>query len=42
MTAIIFVGDGTLAETEEIHRRSFNQAFVDMDVNRLWPDVQAG
>jgi HAD superfamily hydrolase (TIGR01509 family) len=42
VTAIIFDVDGTLAETEEIHRRSFNQAFADMGVNRLWPDDRAG
>ena len=42
MTAIIFDVDGTLAETEELHRRSFNQAFADLAVDRLWPDVTAG
>ena len=42
MTAIIFDVDGTLAETEELHRRSFNQAFADLRVNRLWLDATAG
>jgi HAD superfamily hydrolase (TIGR01509 family) len=42
MTAIIFDVDGTLAETEELHRHSFNRAFADLDVDRLWPDVTAG
>ena len=42
MTAIIFDVDGTLAETEELHRRSFNQAFADLHVDRTWPDAEAG
>ncbi len=42
MTAIIFDVDGTLAETEELHRRSFNQAFADLGVDRFWPDVASG
>jgi HAD superfamily hydrolase (TIGR01509 family) len=42
MRAIIFDVDGTLAETEELHRRSFNEAFADMGVDRLWPDARAG
>jgi HAD superfamily hydrolase (TIGR01509 family) len=42
MRAIVFDVDGTLAETEELHRRSFNQAFADMEVDRMWPDARAG
>jgi HAD superfamily hydrolase (TIGR01509 family) len=42
VTAIIFDVDGTLAETEELHRRSFNKAFAEMEVDRMWPDVHSG
>ncbi len=36
--AIIFDVDGTLAETEELHRRSFNDTFEAMKLDDLWPD----
>jgi HAD superfamily hydrolase (TIGR01509 family) len=36
--AIIFDVDGTLAETEELHRLSFNETFAAMNVDDLWPD----
>ena len=42
MKAIVFDVDGTLAETEELHRQSFNAAFADTRVDRIWPDVKAG
>lgn len=29
LQALIFDLDGTLAETEEIHRKAFNRAFAD-------------
>lgn len=34
--AILFDVDGTLAETEEAHRRAFNQAFQDFDLPWSW------
>ncbi len=34
--AILFDVDGTLAETEEAHRRAFNQAFHDFDLPWSW------
>ena len=34
--AILFDVDGTLAETEEAHRRAFNQAFHDFDLQWSW------
>jgi HAD superfamily hydrolase (TIGR01509 family) len=40
--AIIFDVDGTLAETEEIHRRAFNEIFAEEAVNNLWPDSANG
>ena len=32
LKALIFDVDGTLAETEEIHRKAFNRAFMDADL----------
>ncbi len=34
--ALIFDVDGTLAETEEIHRQAFNDAFVRMELDWYW------
>jgi beta-phosphoglucomutase-like phosphatase (HAD superfamily) len=34
--ALIFDVDGTLAETEEIHRAAFNQAFAEAGLGWLW------
>jgi HAD superfamily hydrolase (TIGR01509 family) len=34
--------DGTLAETEEVHRRAFNTAFVELGLNERFPDPHAG
>ena len=40
--ALIFDVDGTLAETEEIHRAAFNQAFAEAGVGWFWtPDLYA-
>jgi HAD superfamily hydrolase (TIGR01509 family) len=39
MKALIFDVDGTLAETEEVHRRAFNQAFADAGLDWFW-DVE--
>ena len=36
LKAIIFDVDGTLANTEEIHRQSFNQAFAEFGINCAW------
>lgn len=36
MKAIIFDVDGTLSETEEIHRRAFNQAFEERGLTWNW------
>lgn len=38
LSALIFDVDGTLAETEELHRRAFNEAFLEHGVQQLWPD----
>ena len=36
LKALIFDVDGTLAETEEIHRKAFNQAFMDAGLDWRW------
>ena len=36
LKALIFDVDGTIAETEELHRRAFNQAFTDSDLGWEW------
>jgi len=36
LKALIFDVDGTLAETEEVHRAAFNQAFADFDLPWRW------
>lgn len=37
--ALIFDVDGTIAETEEVHRRAFNQIFAEFGVANDWPDL---
>lgn len=34
--ALIFNADGTISETDEIHRRAFNLAFQDLDLSWHW------
>jgi len=36
LEAVIFDVDGTLADTEEIHRRAFNEAFKEFDLDWEW------
>jgi beta-phosphoglucomutase-like phosphatase (HAD superfamily) len=36
LEALIFDVDGTLAETEEAHRQSFNEAFADFGLGWVW------
>jgi HAD superfamily hydrolase (TIGR01509 family) len=36
LTALLFDVDGTLAETEEIHRESFNRAFAQAGLDWVW------
>lgn len=40
LKALIFDVDGTLAETEELHRVAFNQAFADNDLPWHWDRCQ--
>jgi beta-phosphoglucomutase-like phosphatase (HAD superfamily) len=37
LQALIFDVDGTLAETEEMHRRAFNEAFASLGLDWSWP-----
>jgi HAD superfamily hydrolase (TIGR01509 family) len=39
LKAIIFDVDGTLAETEEAHRRAFNRAFAEAKLTWHWSEV---
>ncbi|PLX35791.1 MAG: haloacid dehalogenase [Hyphomicrobiales bacterium] len=34
--ALLFDVDGTIAETEDAHRRAFNQAFADFNIDIVW------
>jgi hypothetical protein len=34
--ALIFDVDGTLAETEDVHRQAFNQSFVEVGIDWCW------
>ncbi|MDO9428925.1 MAG: HAD-IA family hydrolase [Methylobacterium sp.] len=36
LRALIFDVDGTLAETEDLHRQAFNDAFAEMDLPWIW------
>lgn len=36
LEALIFDVDGTLAETEELHRRAFNETFAEWGLNWCW------
>lgn len=36
LKALIFDVDGTICETEEIHRRAFNRAFAEAGLNWFW------
>ena len=40
--ALIFDVDGTLAETEEIHRAAFNQAFAEAGLDWIWTEELYG
>jgi HAD superfamily hydrolase (TIGR01509 family) len=42
LDALIFDVDGTLAETEELHRHTFNETFALFGLRKIWPDPDAG
>ena len=39
LVALLFDVDGTLAETEEVHRLAFNRAFADAGLNWNWTQI---
>src|SRR5262245_14272882 len=42
LQALLFDVDGTLIDTEELHRQSFNQAFLELRLGWEWdPDLYA-
>ena len=42
LEALLFDVDGTLVDTEELHRRAFNQAFLEFELGWDWsPEVYA-
>lgn len=42
LAALIFDVDGTLAETEELHRRAFNAAFAEAGLGWVWSVAEYG
>jgi HAD superfamily hydrolase (TIGR01509 family) len=42
LSALLFDVDGTLAETEEVHRKAFNQAFEQADLDWNWSPALYG
>jgi HAD superfamily hydrolase (TIGR01509 family) len=42
LRALIFDVDGTLAETEELHRQAFNETFDRLRLNTRWLDLHNG
>ncbi len=39
LSAVLFDVDGTIAETEEYHRRSFNEAFKEFNLDWFWDEA---
>ncbi len=39
LSAVLFDVDGTIAETEEFHRRSFNEAFREFNLDWFWDEA---
>ena len=39
LSAVLFDVDGTIAETEEFHRRSFNEAFKEFNLDWFWDEA---
>ncbi|MGH8735913.1 MAG: HAD-IA family hydrolase [Burkholderiales bacterium] len=40
LQALIFDVDGTIADTEEVHRQAFNAAFIAMDLDWSWSEAE--
>ena len=39
LSAVLFDVDGTIAETEEYHRKSFNEAFKEFNLDWFWDEA---
>ena len=39
LSAVLFDVDGTVAETEEFHRKSFNEAFKEFNLDWFWDEA---
>ncbi len=39
LSAVLFDVDGTIAETEEIHRKSFNESFKEFNLDWFWDEA---
>ena len=39
LSAVLFDVDGTIAETEEFHRKSFNEAFKEFNLDWFWDEA---
>ena len=39
LSAVLFDVDGTVAETEEYHRKSFNESFKEFNLDWFWDEA---
>ena len=39
LSAVLFDVDGTIAETEDFHRRSFNESFKEFNLDWFWDEA---
>ena len=39
LSAVLFDVDGTIAETEDLHRRSFNESFKEFNLDWFWDEA---
>ena len=39
LSAVLFDLDGTVAETEDFHRKSFNESFREFSLDWFWDDA---
>ena len=39
LSAVFFDVDGTIVETEDFHRRSFNESFKEFNLNWYWDEA---
>ena len=39
LSAVLFDVDGTISETEELHRKSFNESFKEFNLDWFWDEA---